>query len=66
MSLVKQEVQEFYDLLVNYDWTHEYSDDHRAWTKGRQQKQQIVDAMQSFPELEAIYQAFERDIFRTS
>ena len=26
---------EFYDLLVRHDWTYQYSDDHRAWEKGR-------------------------------
>ena len=26
---------EFYDLLARHDWTYQYSDDHRAWEKGR-------------------------------
>jgi len=28
-------------LLQSYDWTYMYSDDHRAWTKGQNQADEI-------------------------
>ena len=34
-------LQEFYDLLKRHDWSFQYSDDHRHWTRGRDQLNQI-------------------------
>jgi len=28
-------------LLAKHDWTHEYSDDHSAWKRGRQERDAI-------------------------
>jgi len=30
---------EFFKLLTDHDWTYNYSDDHRAWTKGSKESQ---------------------------
>jgi uncharacterized protein YqjF (DUF2071 family) len=37
-------LQEFEQLLKAHDWTYNYSDDHRAWDKGREQAKQIDKA----------------------
>jgi hypothetical protein len=37
-------LQEFEQLLKAHDWTYNYSDDHRAWDKGREQANQIDKA----------------------
>ena len=29
------------NLLSKHDWYYEYSDDHRAWSKGRDQAEEI-------------------------
>jgi len=34
-------IQEFYDKLHAHDWFHEYSDDHRAWVAGRNDRKEI-------------------------
>lgn len=28
-------------LLKAHDWSHEFSDDHRRWTKGREERAQL-------------------------
>jgi hypothetical protein len=37
-------LEEFEQLLKAHDWTYNYSDDHRAWTKGREQANKIANA----------------------
>ena len=37
-------LQEFEQLLKVHDWTYQYSDDHRAWDKGREQANKIDKA----------------------
>ena len=32
-------------LLMKHDWTYQYSDDHRAWTKGQAEKDEIRKQM---------------------
>ena len=32
---------EFYRLLQRHDWSYNYSDDHRMWTKGRDEANMI-------------------------
>jgi hypothetical protein len=34
-------LQEIYDKCLVHDWTHEMSDDHRAWTSGQASLQDI-------------------------
>ena len=34
-------LQEFYDVLKAHDWSFNYSDDHRHWTRGRDQMEHI-------------------------
>ena len=34
-------IEEFYDLLKAHDWTYDYSDDHRHWQKGHNQREQL-------------------------
>ena len=35
-------LEEFEQLLRTHDWTYNYSDDHRAWTKGREEANKIA------------------------
>ena len=37
-------LEEFEQLLKAHDWTYNYSDDHRVWTKGREQANNIAKA----------------------
>jgi hypothetical protein len=38
-------IQEFYDLLKRHDWSFQYSDDHRHWTRGRDELAHIKRVM---------------------
>ena len=31
-------LQQYIDMLKKHDWTYDYSDDHRAWSKGQQER----------------------------
>ena len=37
-------LEEFEQLLKAHDWTYNDSDDHRVWTKGREQANNIAKA----------------------
>lgn len=37
-------LEEFEQLLKAHDWTYNYSDDHRVWTRGREQANNIAKA----------------------
>ena len=50
MSQIRQEEQEFLNLLANFDPWATYSDDHRVWKDYASKKAQINHALESFPE----------------
>lgn len=37
------QMDEYIKLLKQHDWTYEYSDDHRAWSKGKNQRKVLRD-----------------------
>jgi hypothetical protein len=41
-------LQDIIDQLNSYDWTHDYSDDHRVWERGAAHRKKIVGMMQSY------------------
>ena len=61
-------LQEFYDLLKVHDWSYQYSDDHRYWTKGRDQDNMIHHILDGnskdlrFRKLYDEYQAWAFDV----
>ncbi len=40
------QIDEYIKLLKQHDWTYDYSDDHRAWTKGKEQRKVLTQMQQ--------------------
>ena len=38
-------IEEFIKLCKHHDWTFEYSDDHRAWKKGREERDFLMSCV---------------------
>jgi len=54
-------IQEFYKLLNDHDWKYHFSDDHRQWQRGREQRAQILQDLENNkdnPEFEVLFKAF--------
>jgi len=54
-------IQEFYKLLNSHDWQYHFSDDHRQWQRGREQRAQILQDLENNkdnPEFEVLFKAF--------
>lgn len=49
---------EFYALLDRHDWTHDFSDDHRAWKKGQEEWRHILAIVNAQPEFRTLLKAF--------
>ena len=41
-------LQEFYDRLAAHDWSYQYSDDHRHWTKGREEQRALINILNAY------------------
>ena len=50
---------EFYDLLARHDWSYQYSDDHRYYTKGDAERTQIQFVMDQNEEYTPVF----RDLY---
>lgn len=50
--------RQFHQLCAEHDWTYEFSDDHRSWVRGRDQKEKIIAAIRSDESLAPIYVAW--------
>lgn len=48
-------LDKFIEMLGGHDWYYMYSDDHRYWTKGRDQAALINDALKRHPEWMPMY-----------
>ena len=46
---------EFYDLLLRHDWSYQYSDDHRYYTKGEKERRQIQFVMDQNEEYTPVF-----------
>ena len=52
-------LQQYVDMLKSHDWTYDYSDDHRAWTKGHEERNAIRSMAKTIdPDLE-IYNKYD-------
>lgn len=40
-KITEQDWETFEKMLKNHDWSYQYSDDHREWTKGRDESRAI-------------------------
>ena len=61
-------LQEFYDLLKVHDWSYQYSDDHRHWTRGRDQDNMIQNILQGHskdPQFRSLYDQYRAWAFDT-
>lgn len=57
-NIAEVELEQFYNLCKNHDWTYEYSDDNRVYERGRKQRQTILGTLNSHkddPRYERIY-----------
>jgi len=54
---------EFFKLLTDHDWTYNYSDDHRAWTKGSKEAQRIQAIIQEVPLYTKMYKEYSDYVF---
>ena len=55
---------EFFKLLTDHDWTYNYSDDHRAWTKGSKEAFIIKDILQEVPLYTKMYKDYADYMFK--
>ena len=59
-------IQEFYDLLKAHDWSYQYSDDHRYWSKGRDEANMIEHILKGNshdPKFRNLYEEFREWAF---
>lgn len=56
---------EFFKLLTDHDWTYNYSDDHRAWTKGSKEAQRLQATMQEVPLYAKMYKDYSDYVFKS-
>lgn len=54
----------FYDTLRYHDWYYEYSDDHRVWSKGRDDYAKIQQIAKESPEHKALFEDYSNYVFR--
>lgn len=52
----EHQIDEFVNMLKAHDWFYDYSDDHQAWTSGRQQANKIAGKALSHEVYDRIYQ----------
>ena len=54
---------EFFKLLETHDWYFQYSDDHRAWTKGQAEASRIQSIAQEVPLFLDMYRDYSNFVF---
>lgn len=54
---------EYHDLCSGHDWYHDYSDDHKVWTRGQRERLKLRQLAESSPELFAIWRAWNAHKF---
>ena len=55
---------EFFKLLEQHDWYYQYSDDHRAWSKGNDQSKRLQAIIQEDSQMTRMYLAYSDYMFR--
>ena len=61
-------LQEFYDLIKVHDWSYQYSDDHRHWTRGCDEDnmiRHILDGNSRDPQFRGLYDQYRSWAFDT-
>jgi len=56
-------LKNYYDRLQRHDWYHEFSDDHRYYSSGRKDRQELMAISEQSPEHKALYLAFYDHMF---
>tara|TARA_B110000285_G_C15030171_1_gene566298 strand:- start:61 stop:294 length:234 start_codon:yes stop_codon:yes gene_type:complete len=49
---------EYFEALGHHDWYYNYSDDHRAWTKGLTESKRLQSIAQENPTLLRMYKDY--------
>jgi hypothetical protein len=52
------DLAEYYKSLESHDWYYNYSDDHRAWSKGSQESTRLQSIAQENPTLLRMYKDY--------
>jgi hypothetical protein len=54
--------EQFIQMLESHDWYYMFSDDHQQWTKGRQERAEIMMAIQANErEMRPIFEQYLKD-----
>jgi|TARA_Y100000310_G_scaffold44394_1_gene41431 hypothetical protein len=56
-------LQEFWDMLNRHDWYYQFSDDHRIWSEGSKNSDQIRLLSDISPEHKKLYEGFCKHFF---
>ena len=64
----KEYLNEYINLLQTHDWSYDYSDDHNKWTRGFEQRSQLLSYAQDLDPTFKIWNeyapsGFEQQIF---
>lgn len=51
-------VADYFKALKGHDWYYEYSDDHRVWTRGRDNSRKLQAIAQEQPVLSRMYRDY--------
>ena len=57
------DIVEYFEALGHHDWTYNYSDDHRAWTKGLAESTRLQSIAQENTTLLRMYKDYADYIF---
>ena len=58
MTTSIKEFNEFVNTLANHDWYYEFSDDHRVYTRGRDQRKTLENQSKDNPLLQEAYNLY--------
>jgi hypothetical protein len=58
------DTSEFFKLLEKHDWYYQYSDDHRAWTKGSEESRRLQAIIQEDSLMTRMYLAYSDYMFK--
>ena len=58
------DASEFFKLLEKHDWFYQYSDDHRAWTKGSDESRRLQSIIQEDDLFTRMYLAYSDYMFK--
>jgi len=58
------DASEFFSLLEKHDWYYNYSDDHRAWEKGKNESHRLQAIIQEHSLFTRMYLAYSDYMFK--